>query len=274
VRPEDYPPQEPLSEAGVAYAAEVMRRAKGIKGVDHAYGEDPYQTISLHLPEKPNGTILAMVHGGGWVSGYKEHMDFMAPAYTDAGIIFASIGYRLAPQHLFPTGVEDVAAGLAWLSQHATDFGGNPDRIFAGGHSAGGHYTSLLAVRTDWQAALGLPQDVITGCLPLSGVYLFGEKAGMSMKPRFLGEAPNAEDDASPILHINQTPAFLIGHGDDDFTHLMSQAADMETALKGKGGQVDRIVFDGRNHFSACYAGGEPDGPWVAKAIAFMESHA
>ncbi len=270
MKPEDYPPQEPLSEAGEAYAAEVTRRGEGIEGVNHTYGDDPYQTISLHVPDNPNGTILAMVHGGGWVSGYKEHMDFMAPAYTDAGIIFASIGYRLAPQHLFPAGLEDVAAGLAWLYDHAADFGGDNTRLFASGHSAGGQYTALLAVTTDWQDALGLPKSVIRGCLPLSGVYLFGEDGGMSMKPRFLGDDPSAERAASPILNIAQTPPILMGHGSEDFPHLITQAEHMETALRTAGGDVERLVFNARTHFSACYAGGEPDGPWVGKAIEWM----
>ena len=115
MRFEDYPPQEPLSEVGRAFAKEVTRRAKGVDGAEHFYGDDPYQGINLHVPSNPNGSVLAFVHGGGWTSGYKEHLDFMAPAFTDANVVFASIGYRLAPQHLFPTGVNDVASGIAWF---------------------------------------------------------------------------------------------------------------------------------------------------------------
>ena len=154
----DYPPQEPLSEVGEVYAGEVMRRARDVEGTEFSYGDDAYQGITLHAPEAPNGGVLAFVHGGGWTSGYKEHMDFMAPAFTAAGVVFASIGYRLAPAHLFPTGVEDVASGIARLHRHVAEFGGDPDRVFIGGHSAGGPYTALLAVRRStcprgWSAA-------------------------------------------------------------------------------------------------------------------------
>lgn len=272
MRIEDYPPQEPLSEVGQAYAAEIMRRGAGVEGVDHAYGDDPYQTIGLHLPEKPDGTVFAFVHGGGWTSGYKEHMNFMAPAFTAAGIIFGSIGYRLAPQHVFPTGAEDVVRGVAWLHDNIARFGGDPSRLFVGGHSAGGHYTALLAVRREWRKDLGLPADAIRGCLPISGVYDLTEASGMSQRPRFLGP-PGREREASPLYTIeNPPPPFLIAHGDRDFPHLVRQAEIMEEALAAAGGQVERIVLEGRDHFSASYAGGEPDGPWVPRALDWMRS--
>lgn len=273
MRMEDYPPQEPLSEAGQAYAAEVMRRGRGVVAEEVAYGADPYQGIALCVPENPNGTVFAVAHGGGWTSGYKEHLLFMAPAYTSGGIIFASIGYRLAPQHTFPTGVKDVAAALAWLHANVGRYGGDPKRIFIGGHSAGGHYAALLAVRRDWQGGLGLPPDVVRGCLPLSGVYDFREGSGLSMRPRFLGPAGN-EEVASPICNIQGSPPpFLMAHGSDDFPHLSRQAAEMEQALKAAGGEATQIVFPGRNHFSACYAGGEIDGPWVRPALRWLNQH-
>ena len=269
MRFEDYPPQEPLSEVGRAFAKEVTRRAKGVDGAEHFYGDDPYQGINLHVPSNPNGSVLAFVHGGGWTSGYKEHLDFMAPAFTDANVVFASIGYRLAPQHLFPTGVNDVASGIAWLYRYADDYGGDPNRIFIGGHSAGGHYTALLAVRRDWQVELSLPEGVIRGCLPISGVYRFGEGSGLSTRPRFLGPEEN-DEPASPIFNIGAVPPFMIAHGSEDFPHLVDQAEAMAVALVNAGSNVERVVLEGRNHFSACYAGGEADGPWVGRALAWM----
>ncbi|MGH7905451.1 MAG: alpha/beta hydrolase [Candidatus Binataceae bacterium] len=275
MRIEDYPPQEPLSPVAQEYAAEVARRGAGVAAEDHSYGPDPYQSLALVIPKKPNGDVLAMVHGGGWTSGYKEHLLFMAPAYTAAGIIFATIGYRLAPRHLFPDGVNDVAAGLGWLHQHAAEYGGNPRRIFAGGHSAGGHYTALLAVKRDWQEGFGLPKDVIRGCLPISGVYDFRPGSGLSARPRFLGPESSGNDEAaSPIVNIQNTPPpFLIAHGTDDFPHLSHQAELMEHALKESGCDVERIVFPGRNHFSACYAAGESDGPWAPHALEWIRRH-
>ena len=139
MRIEDYPTQEPLSEPGQAFAAEVMKRGAGVSAEDVSYGADPYQGIALCVPKRPNGTVVALAHGGGWVSGYKEHLVFMGPILNQAGIVFASIGYRLAPRHLYPAGYNDVADAVAWLHKNIARYGGDPRRIFIGGHSAGGH---------------------------------------------------------------------------------------------------------------------------------------
>lgn len=62
MRIEDYPGQEPMSELGEKYAKEVMRLGRGIVGEERSYGDDPYQSFALHVPDNPNGTVLAFVH--------------------------------------------------------------------------------------------------------------------------------------------------------------------------------------------------------------------
>lgn len=273
MRIEDYPPQEPFSDFAKPYAAEVMRRgADVIPTAEVRYGEDPYQSIAVHAAPEPNGDVFAFVHGGGWTSGYKEHMNFMAPAFTAAGVTFCSIGYRLAPQHLFPTGLEDVADALAWIHANIAEYGANADRLFIGGHSAGGHYSPLLALTSDWREARGLPGDVVKGCLPISGVFQFGEGSGLNMRPRFLGPDDAATDRlASPIHYVGkEAPPFLIAYGTEDFPHLRDQAERMVATLSDAGIAVDKVVLDGRDHFGASLAGGEPDGPWVSRAIDWM----
>jgi len=262
--PEEYPPQEPLSPAARAYHAEVMRRGDFGAAEESAYGPDPHQRVLVWRAAKPVGALVAFIHGGGWTNGYKEWMAFMAPPFVDAGIAFASIGYRLAPAHVFPAGFDDVRTGAALLVERAASLDVATDRIFVGGHSAGGHYAALMAVTGK--------QFRPRGCLPISGVYDFGPASGLSTRPRFLGaEDSGNEQRASPIANIGtKPPPFLIAHGSDDFPHLMDQAARMESALRAAGGEVERIVLPGRNHFSASYAGGEPAGPWVPRAIAWI----
>lgn len=273
MRPDAYPPQEPFSENAQRYHETVMRLGEGIAGEELRYGEDPYQSILLCPAAEPNGTLLAFLHGGGWTNGYKEWMAFMAPPLNEVGLSFASIGYRLAPQHVFPTGFQDAAAAIALLHDSAEEYDFDPARIFLGGHSAGGHYAAMLAVRRDWQADYDLPADIVKGCLPISGVYDFGPDSGLSQRPRFLGAEGN-EIAASPIFNIEGAPPpFLIAHGSEDFPHLIRQAERMEEALRARGGDATRIVLAGRNHFSASIAAGEPDGPWVEPALDWIKQH-
>ncbi len=270
MRREDYPLQEPLSEIGERYSVECWKRSAGIAGEEHGYGPDPYQRLLVFPADRPDGRVLVFWHGGGWTSGYKEWMGFMAPAFTSQGVTFVSPGYRLAPQHVFPAGLEDCEAAVAWVHRNIARCGGRADRLYIGGHSAGGHYAALLAVRRDWQAAQNLPADAVKGCLAISGVYQFTEGSGLSGRPRFLGSSGN-ERAASPIHQLQSPlPPFLVAYGSDDFPHLVKQAESFCDVVEKAGGRAERLVMPGRNHFTASYAGGEADGPWVGAALRFM----
>lgn len=272
MRIEDYPPQEPFSDNARKYHLEVMRLGEGVApAYERDYGADPYQSLGVFPAAKPDGRVLVFVHGGGWTNGYKEWMYFMAPAMNAAGVTFVSVGYRLAPRHLFPTAYEDVAAGVGWVLDHLSDFGGDPAKLYAGGHSAGGHYAALLATRSDWRRARGWDRNPIRGCLPVSGVFRFGEGSGLSGRPRFLGpEGNGAEIAASPVLGIEDATPFFIAHGDRDFPHLMTQGAEMEGELRRRGIPVERMVLEGADHFGASYACADASGRWVPAALKFM----
>jgi acetyl esterase/lipase len=269
----DYPAQEPLSPAGTAYGVECWARGEGIEGDEHAYGADPYQRLTVFKAARPDGRVLLFWHGGGWTSGYKEWMSFMAPAFTAAGVTFVSAGYRLAPGHVFPTGLDDCAAGLRWVADNIAAHGGDPDRLFIGGHSAGGHYAALLAADSPARAPR-MPRGTLRGCLPLSGVFDFGPSSGLSMRPRFLG--PDAATDllASPVAHIAQPVPFFIAVGSNDFPHLIPQAHAFTQALRQAGGVAEELVMADRTHFTASFAGGEAQGPWLPAALDFMRRFA
>ena len=262
-----YPPQEPLSAAGQAYDDHVRTLCADVPaaGEELAYGSDPYQRVLIYRSPRPSGAMLAFIHGGGWTNGCKEWMAFMAPAVTGAGFDFASIGYRLAPAHVFPAGFEDCADAVALLRRHA-------DSLFLGGHSAGGHYAALLATRDNWWRRRNLEANPLSGCLPVSGVYRFGEGSGLKARPRFLGEG-TTEGEASPVLGIIDRTSFLIAHGERDFPHLITQAEEMTAALEAKGIAVERLVLPGLDHFTASYHCGETKGAWLDRATAFITRH-
>jgi arylformamidase len=267
----DYPAQEPLSAAGTAYGQECWKRGEGIEGQEFSFGEDPYQRLLVFPSPKPNGRVLLFWHGGGWTSGYKEWMSFMAPAFTAAGVTFVSAGYRLAPQHVFPTGVQDCAAAVRWVVQNIATHGGDPEQLFLGGHSAGGHYAALLTVAPQWLESMGFASTPIRGCLPLSGVFDFGESSGLSMRPRFLGPDPQTDLIASPVRQVvGVPPAFLIAYGSQDFPHLPPQGRAFANRLRDAGVRATELELEGRTHFTASFAGGEGDGPWVPAALSFI----
>lgn len=269
-----YPPQEPLSPVGTAYAQRILALGQGCEGADFSYGPDPYQSLTLFQPARPTGMVLVFFHGGGWTSGYKEWMYFMAPALMEHGITFVSAGYRLAPQHVFPTGLDDCADALAWVLRHIGGHGGNPARVFVGGHSAGGHYAALLAVSGAWRSTRGLPTHALRGCLPVCGVYRFGADSGMAVRPRFLGppDAGQAEIGASPLKQLQPAvcPPFLLSVGERDFPHLIAQAEQMAAALRSQAIAVQIQALKASDHFQASIACGDPTSGWPGLAAAWM----
>src|SRR3546814_8089537 len=131
LRQQDYPPQLPRPEAAMAFQAKAWELSEGVDGLDVAWGDDIYQRIALFPAEDPDGRVFAFIHGGRWTSGYKETMAFMAPAFNEAGITFASLGHRMPPS-LYADGFSDICNGVACLVESVCAHGGDVQRIFLG----------------------------------------------------------------------------------------------------------------------------------------------
>lgn len=95
--------------------------------------------LRLYRPKgKENLPILLYFHGGAFIYGTPEQYDSLFfPLALDIGALVVSVDYRLAPEHPFPAGMEDGYDTLLWLSEHASDIGGDKDNILIGGSSAG-----------------------------------------------------------------------------------------------------------------------------------------
>jgi acetyl esterase len=105
--------------------------------------------VRLYRPEK-EGTLplLVFLHGGGWMLGDLETHDAMHRHLAErAGCAVLGVGYRLAPEHPFPAGLDDVATAFAWARREAGVLGCDPSRIALGGESAGANLTAALTLR-------------------------------------------------------------------------------------------------------------------------------
>ena len=202
---DDYPPQEPLSDAGTAYGAECWRRsARALPARSSHSAPIPYQRLLVFAratPRWPRAAVLAWrrldvglqgmdaVHGAGLHRRRRDVRLRGLPARAAARVSRGRSTTAFAPS---------LGSG-AMSPRH----GGDPQQLFIGGHSAGGHYAALLAVDDALaEATSALPRSVVRGCLPLSAVFEFGAGSGLSMRPRFLGADPASETRASPLSRL------------------------------------------------------------------------
>lgn len=274
MRLDAYPPQEPLPEIAREFHEKMMALGEGVEGHEHSFGDDPSQSLMVFPCSQPNSPVLLFMHGGGWTNGYKEQMAFLAPPLNAEGFTLVSSSYRLAPKYVFPANFDDVADAVAMTWKLAGTYGYDRDAVFIGGHSAGGHLASLLAVKSDWQGQRGLPENVIKGCLPISATLDFTPAAGGSVRPRFLGpEGVFNEVKASPLFQLGERlPPFLVAYGTQDIPHLPGQAQKFAMVARSKGGELEVLEIDGASHIDAMLWAADPAKPWLPAAVKWMRS--
>lgn len=129
--------------------------------------------LDIYCPREPSAEprdVVIHVHGGGWKRGDRSIPFYGSPSvcagYASHGIIAVAPSYRLGnhPDHL-----EDVVRCIEWVRENISKVGGNVDRVFLSGHSAGGNIVSLLAIDDTYLSHL--PADFIKGVVAMSGVY-------------------------------------------------------------------------------------------------------
>lgn len=92
--------------------------------------------------------LLIYFHGGGWVFGNIEESDAVCRRLANAtGYTTLSVEYRLAPEHPFPTPLDDCYNATLWIAAHAKQFGGNANNILISGESAGGNLAAAVALK-------------------------------------------------------------------------------------------------------------------------------
>ncbi|UPJ46487.1 alpha/beta hydrolase [Bradyrhizobium sp. 200] len=116
----------------------------------------------LYSPQEPDAQnpmpVLLYMHGGGFVvGGLDSHQPLCRGLAADSGAAVLSIGYRLAPEHKFPTAFEDAVDALAWIGRGGGAAGLDAGRVAVGGDSAGGTLAAALAIAAKDDRSLPLP---------------------------------------------------------------------------------------------------------------------
>ena len=239
-----------------------------------AYGAPSSNRIECFLPRTegaPGGArrgapIFAFLHGGWWQDLSIDYAAAPAVALTDAGAIYASIGYTLTPAVQLREIVAEVSAALTTIAANATGMGGDPRRIVLAGHSAGAHLaaTQLTALAPE------APRYTAAGLLLIGGAYDLGPIAESYVNEKVRMSAADA-DALSPALlaPLHDVPV-KIRVGEEEPEEFHRNAALLLEHWAPSLSAIDSATLSGRDHFDVLDELADPHGRLYADALELL----
>ena len=226
---------------------------------DLRYGEAPRATLD-YFPARAGARrsgLLIYFHGGYWQEGSKDHSAFLAPAWHDAGMAHAVVGYTLAPEARLPQIVAECRAALAWLVARADTLGFDPANVVIAGSSAGGYLTAASADRSP------VP---VRGIVPVSGVFDVTPLIGTSINDPLGLDATTAAALDLLTPERRYCPA-VVAWGEVETDAFKRQSRAFAAGLRATGMPCLSLEVPGRNHFDVILELGDPASPLFAATL-------
>jgi acetyl esterase/lipase len=221
-----------------------------VRRANIAYGADRQQRLDVYVPDLPAGMPRAVVifwHGGRWRFGDKADYRFVGAALAQSGYVAVVANYRHYPQVKMPGFMSDAAQAASWAVAHAGEFGGDPERLYLMGHSAGAHMAALLTLDGSYFAATGQPVPRIAGVIGLSGPYDFLPLLEPDVQDMF--GPPQIYPQSQPINFVRaDAPPMLLVHGLNDETVRPKNSRNLAAALSALGVPVTLKLYPKRSH--------------------------
>lgn len=195
-------------------------------------------------------SAIVFYHGGGWRGGSPTAFARQSAKLAEQGMVAFSVQYRLTSQSgvTVQDCVKDAKSAFRWVRSHASELGIDPQRIAAGGGSAGGHLAATLATL---DAINDDADDRKIGTQP-AALVLFNP--ALRLKSPREAEASGARSPAvvaalSPYEHVKRGhPPTIIFHGEADTTVPIQSVRDYTAKVRSLGGDCTVVGFDGQPH--------------------------
>ncbi len=238
-----------------------------------AYGPHPRQRLDLYAPREPAPPrpVIVFIHGGSWRNGDRRDYNFLGAALAAQGLLAVLPNYRLVPEVRFPGFIEDCAAAVRWVRDHAHEHGGDSERLILVGHSAGAYNALMLALDPRFLREAGVEPGRVRGAIGLAGPYDFLPFDVTSTREAF-GQAPEAAQTQPVHFARAGAPPLLLLWGADDTTVGPRNIASLERAMRAAGGQVETKIYPGIDHVEILLALSRPfraKAPVLADLTAF-----
>ena len=237
-----------------------------------AYGPTEIEKLDIYRAKQPNAPIFVFIHGGAWLNGKAEEYGYAAELFHNAGATFVVLDFIEARGANGDIGMmaEQVKRAIAWVYKNAKSFGGDPDRLYIGGHSSGGHLCGV-ALTADWQKEQGIDPRFIKGGLCMSGLYDM-KPVRLSKRGSYVKFTDDLEQRMSSLRFIERLHApIIVTYGNHETPDFQRQNRDFAAAVKAAGKPVELVEARGYGHFEMGESLGHPYGPNGRAALQLMK---
>ena len=262
------PSLDPFLEAYAEGSAEAKAALDHVADIKFGPGEE--ETLDLFpvlgLSDAP---LFVFIHGGYWRMLSKNESSFMAANLVNEGVAVAAINYTLVPPADIDQIVAECRRSIEWLYKNGAAHGIDPNRIYVGGSSAGGHLPGML-VAGGWQEEFGLPADMVKGGLPISGL--------LDMEPItqcFVNDwmKMSLEDGLrnSPDRNLPEKGCpLIVAVGGEETDEFKRQSKDFAALWQSRGWMAEYLECTGLNHFNVPMELCKPASEMTQKLLAMI----
>jgi acetyl esterase/lipase len=207
-------------ERGVVFHSEEKRRVR----------LDVYRSRD-RAPSGERLPAVIQIHGGGWILGSRSEQGIPLLNHLAVnGWVGFNVDYQLSPRATLPEHVIDIKRAIAWVREHADEYGVDPGRIAITGGSAGGHLCALAALTAGDRSLQPGFEDADTSVMAAVPFYGLYDLTAVELYARYhdwlfekvvlkasIQDEPRLYRDVSPTHRVTgEAPPFLIFHGDED----------------------------------------------------------
>lgn len=213
-----------------------------------AYAGGPRGLLDVYSPQNPRGKapVIQFIYGGGWNRGERWEYEFVGRAFAARGFVTVIGDYRLVPEVTYPAFLYDAAVATKWIEDNIAAFGGDPDKLFLAGHSAGAYNAVMLGLDPAFFREAG-SNLTVRGVAGLAGPYDFYPFEYNEVREAF-GYAPNPEG-TQPVKLVNEySPPMFLASGMNDPIVRPINTQSLAARLREYNVPVDERYYEGIGH--------------------------
>jgi arylformamidase len=238
---------ETLKSYRARWAEQSRRARESIRcDLDLPYGSSAGERLDIfRLQQSSLVAVQIYIHGGYWISNDKNDCSYVALGFVGAGYVTVVINYSLIPTVGMAEQVRQCRAALRWVAENIRRYGGDPERIYVTGHSAGGHLAVMLLTDPE------LPHGRIKGVTSLSGLYDL-KPVRLSFVNEKLGLSETDVTRLSPVLlqpHVT-TPRLLLTAGQNEGEEYIRQMNEFAASWRRSMPHLTATIIPATDHFS------------------------